>query len=144
MTIFVMALALALLLLAAGVLQWRAGERRSSIVFGPAVTMALLPSAILVWVDVWSQPSLIRFGIVMVAGIALLLVGVKRRMLGLVVPATVAVSIAATAQIFATLDLLPRWLALGIAGAILLLVGARIEWVRSKREETSAWLQSLN
>ena len=80
----------------------------------------------------------------MVAGIALLLVGVKRRMLGLVVPATVAVSIAATAQIFATLDLLPRWLALGIAGAILLLVGARIEWVRSKREETSAWLHSLN
>lgn len=137
-------LALALLLLAAGALQWRAGERRSSIVLGPAVTMALLPSAFLVWVDVWSQPSLIRFGIVMVAGIALLLVGVKRRMLGLVVPATVAVSIAATAQIFATLDLLPRWLALGIAGAILLLVGARIEWVRSKREETSAWLHSLN
>ena len=135
--------ALALLLLAAGLLQRRAGERRSSIVYGPAVTMALVPSALMVWVDVWSQPSLIRFGIVMAGGILLLLVGVKRRMLGLVVPSTIAVSIAATAQIFATLDLFPRWLALGIAGAILLLVGARIEWVRSKREETSAWLHSL-
>ena len=136
-------LAFAALLLAAGMLQLRAGQHRSSIVYGPAVTMALIPSALMVWADVWSQPSLIRFGIVMIAGIALLLVGVKRRMLGLVVPATVAVSIAATAQIFATLDLLPRWLALGIAGAILLIVGARIEWVRNKREETSEWLQSL-
>ena len=80
----------------------------------------------------------------MTAGIGLLLLGVKRRMLGLVVPSTIAVSIAATAQIFAGLDLLPRWLALGIAGAILLLVGARIEWVRGKRQETSAWLQSLH
>lgn len=136
-------LAFSALLLAAGLLQLRAGQQRSSIVYGPAVTMALIPSSLMVWVDVWSQPSLVRFGIVMAAGIALLLIGVRRRMLGLVVPAAVAVSIAATAQIFATLDLLPRWLALGIAGAILLLVGARIEWVRSKREETSAWLQSL-
>ncbi len=137
-------LALALLLLGAGLLQRRAGERRSSIVYGPAVTMALLPSAFMAWVDVWSVPSLVRFGVVMTAGIGLLLLGVKRRMLGLVVPSTIAVSIAATAQIFAGLDLLPRWLALGIAGAILLLVGARIEWVRGKRQETSAWLQSLH
>ena len=50
----------ALLLLAAGALQWRAGERRSSIVLGPAVTMALLPSAFLVWVDVWSQRRWVR------------------------------------------------------------------------------------
>jgi hypothetical protein len=136
-------LAFAALLLGAGLLQIRAGEHRSSIVYGPALTMALIPSAFMVWFDIWSQASLIRFAVVMVAGIALLLVGVKRRMLGLVVPCTVAVSIAATAQIFATLDLLPRWLALGIAGSILLLVGARIEWVRSKREQTSAWLHSL-
>lgn len=137
-------LAFAALLLGAGLLQRRAGEQRSSIVYGPAVTFALIPSSLLVWVDVWAQPALIRFGVVMVCGVALLLLGVRRRMLGLVVPSAIAVSIAATAQIFATLDLLPRWLALGIAGALLILVGARIEWVRSKRAETSAWLQSLN
>ena len=38
--------------------------------------------------------------------------GVRAHLLGLVVPATLAVSIAATAQLWATLDTLPRWLAL--------------------------------
>jgi hypothetical protein len=38
---------------------------------------------------------------------------------------------------------LPRWLALGIAGTVLIIVGARIEWVRGKGRETGAWLQSL-
>ena len=136
-------LVFAALLLVAGLLQARADERRSLIVYGPAVTFALIPSALLVWVDIWAQPALIRFGVVMVCGVGLLLWGVHRHLLGLVVPSATAVAIAATAQVFATLDLFPRWLALGIAGGLLLLIGARLEWVRGKRAETSAWLHSL-
>ncbi len=136
-------LVLAGLLLVAGLLQARAGEQRSLIVYGPAVTFALIPSALLVWVDIWAQPALIRFALVMVCGVGLLLWGGHRHLAGLVVPSAAAVAIAATAQVFATLDLFPRWLALGITGGVLLLVGARLEWVRGKRAETSAWLHSL-
>ncbi len=132
------------LLLVAGLLQWRAGQRRSGLVYGPAVAVALIPTAVLCWNDIWSAPSLIRFAIVMVVGLTLLLLGVRLHQQGLVVPAAVAVGIAATAQIFATLDTLPRWLALGIAGTVLIIVGARIEWVRGKGRETGEWLNSLS
>lgn len=137
-------LCLAVLLLVAGLLQWRVGQRRSGIVYGPAVAVALIPTAVLCWDDIWSAPSLVRFAIVMVVGIAVLLVGVKLHQQGLVIPAAISVGTAATAQIFATLDTLPRWLALGIAGTALIIVGARIEWVRGKGRETGAWLQSLD
>ena len=137
-------LCLAVLLLLAGLLQWRAGQRRSGLVYGPAVAVALIPTAVLCWNDIWTAPSLIRFAIVMVVGMTLLLLGVRLHQQGLVVPAAIAVGIAATAQIFATLDTLPRWLALGIAGTVLIIVGARIEWVRGKGRETGEWLNSLS
>ena len=136
-------LPLAALLLLAGLLQRHGGTRNSAIVYAPAVTMALIPSSLMVWNDVWSQPALLRFLVVMLAGIALLVVGVRVHMLGLIAPAAAAVSIAAMAQVFATLDTLPRWVALGIAGAVLLLIGARIEWVLRKRDQAEAWLHSL-
>jgi hypothetical protein len=136
-------LVLAALLLVAGLIARRSGTRNSGITFGPALTVALIPSAILCWWEVWETPALIRFGIVMAVGVPLLIIGVRRHMLGLVAPATAAVSIAATAQIVATLDLLPRWLALAIAGGILIAIGARIEWVRERGRETEQWLQTL-
>jgi hypothetical protein len=136
-------LVLAVLLLAAGLIAWRSGTRNSGIVYGPALSVALIPSSLLCWWDVWSGPSLLRLLIVMVIGVPLLVLGVRRHMLGLVVPASIAVSIAATAQIFTTLNLLPRWLALAVAGAILILIGARLEWVRQRGRDTEQWLQSL-
>lgn len=131
------------LLLLAGLVQKRADERHSLVIYAPALTVALLPTSVLLWDDVWSQASLIRFGVVMVVGIGCLLVGVRAHLLGLVIPATIAVSITATAQIWATLDTLPRWLALALAGALLIVIGARIEWVRGKGQQTSHWLHTL-
>lgn len=130
-------------LLLAGLIQVRAGERHSLVSYAPALTAALVPTSVLLWDNVWSQASLIRFGIVMLAGIGILLIGVRAHLLGLVIPATIAVSIAATAQIWATLDTLPRWLALALAGALLIVIGARIEWVRGKSQQTSDWLHTL-
>ncbi len=137
------ALVLAGLLLLAGLVQFRSGERRSLILYAPALSAALLPSALVIWDEPWSTASLARFLIVMLAGVVCLLLGVRGHLLGLVVPATLAVSIAATAQLWATLDTLPRWMALALAGAALIVAGARIEWVREKRQETSAWLRTL-
>jgi hypothetical protein len=136
-------LVLAVLLLLAGLIQFRSGERRSLLLYAPAVSAALLPSAAAIWVEPWSTASLARFLIVMLAGVVCLLLGVRGHRLGLVVPATLAVAIAATAQIWATLDTLPRWMALALAGAALIVAGARIEWVREKRQETSDWLRTL-
>ncbi len=137
-------LVLAGLLLLAGLIQVRAGEPHSLVAYGPAVTAALLPSSLLVWDDMWSQASLIRFGIVLVASVGCLLLGVRAHMLGLVIPGAVAVSIASTAQLWATLDTLPRWLALALAGSVLIVVGARIEWVRGQGERAGDWLQTLH
>ena len=131
------------IVLLAGLVQFRSGERRSLILYASALSAALLPSALVIWDEPWSTASLARFLIVMLAGVVCLLLGVRGHLLGLVVPATLAVSIAATAQLWATLDTLPRWLALALAGAALIGAGARIEWVREKRQETSAWLRTL-
>jgi hypothetical protein len=136
-------LVFAALLALAGALQWRGGSRQSALVVAPAASVALIPTALLSWVDVWSVPSLVRFLVVLVAGTVALVAGVRWHILGLVVPAAIAIGIAATAQIFATLDLLPRWLALGLVGGVLILVGARLEWLRARRRETQKWLQSL-
>jgi hypothetical protein len=136
-------LVLALLLLVAGLIARRAGSSNSGLIYGPAVLAALVPSAILSWSDVWSQPALIRFAVVMVAGVALLVLGVRLKMLGLVIPSAIAVAIAAAAQAFATLDLLPRWVGLAVAGAILISIGARLEWVRDRGKDTENWLHSL-
>jgi hypothetical protein len=136
-------LAFAGLLALAGALQWHAGSRRSALVVAPAVSMALIPSALLSWVDVWSAPSLVRFLVVLVIATVLLVAGVHWHILGLVVPSAIAIGVAATAQVFATLDLLPRWLALALVGGVLILVGARLEWLRERRRDTQEWLQSL-
>lgn len=133
-------LALAVLLLAAGLLQ---RSHNSAVMFAPAVSAALIPSALLSWFEPWSQASLIRFLVVMAAGMALLLIGVRRHMLGLVVPSAIAIGIASVAQLFAVLDLFPRWLALALVGATLIVAGARLEWLRDRRRETQAWLESL-
>ncbi|MEI2785459.1 MAG: hypothetical protein V9E82_07135 [Candidatus Nanopelagicales bacterium] len=136
-------LVLAALLLVAGLIARRDGSRHSAIVYGPAISVALIPPALLSWFDVWEQEALIRFGIVMVAGTALLILGARRHMLGLVVPATTAIVITATAQIYTTLSLFPRWLALAFAGALLIAIGARLEWVRERGRDTEEWFQTL-
>lgn len=139
----IVTLPFAALLLAAGLVGRRAGASASLITFGPGLAMALVPSALMVWDDIWSSPALLRFLVVMLLSVIVLLLGVRRHLLGLVAPASAAIAIAASAQIFASLDALPRWLALGIAGAVLLVVGARIEWVRGKGEQADAWLHTL-
>jgi hypothetical protein len=137
-------LVFAVLLLLAGGLQWRAGERRTAVVLAPGVAVGLIPSALLTWDDIWSTPALVRFLSVLVVGGVLLLIGVRRHLLGLVIPSAIAVGIAALAQVFATLDLLPRWLALALVGGVLIIAGARLEWLRARRRETQEWLESLS
>ncbi len=128
----------AALLLVAGILWHRRGSGGSLGWLGPAVTVALLPSAFFCWrapwVDDWTPQTvtegLVRLMAVLGASTALLVVGVRLRLAGLVIPASIALIVTASAQVWGGLSSLPRWLALGAVGAILFVLGARIEWLR--------------
>jgi hypothetical protein len=136
-------LPMAFLLGVAGWLQHRAGVRMSIVVYGPAVTAALVPSAVALWPDPWSGQSLVRFLAVLGVGTVLLVVGVRRSLLGVVAPAALALCIAGTAEVWETLDLFPRWVALTLAGAVMLFLGARIEWLKRGGEQVGHWLGTL-
>jgi hypothetical protein len=146
----------AALLLGAGLL-WRrfAPEPVGSLLWlGPAVAMALLPSAVLTWGAPWVggaaesgsadvTTALLRLGFVLVAGVAASVVGARMGLAGLLLPGAAAVAIAAAAQVWSGLASLPRWIGLGLAGTALVLAGARIEWLRGEGGRARAWLREL-
>jgi hypothetical protein len=80
---------------------------------------------------------------VLVVGAAVLVVGVRLRAGGLVLPAATAVAIAALAQVWTGLQGLPRWLALALVGVVLVAAGARFEWVRAEGRRAGAWVRGL-
>jgi hypothetical protein len=59
-------------------------------------------------------------------------------------PASLALSIAALAQVWSGLSNLPRWVGLAIAGTLLVLAGARIEWLRREGRRAVGWVEGLN
>jgi len=123
-------LPVAAVLLVAGVvaaLRTRDGERDSLVALGPALAMAVLPSALAALDDVTTDGGPWRGVIVLGAGTALVLGGVAARLRGPLVVGLVGVAVAAVAQLYALADLLPRWVALALAGALLVAVGFRIE-----------------
>jgi hypothetical protein len=63
---------------------------------------------------------------------------------GLLIPASLALSVAALAQVWSGLSNLPRWVALAIAGTLLVLAGARIEWLRREGRRAVGWVEGLN
>jgi hypothetical protein len=143
-------LPLAALLAVAGAVSARDRDVPSGVRWGPAVTVALVPSALVTWSAPWVTgsaapvgPSLLRLLLVLVVGAAVLVVGVRLRAGGLVVPAAVAVALAALAQVWTGLQGLPRWLALALVGAVLVAAGARFEWVRAEGRRAGAWVRGL-
>ncbi len=144
-------LSFAALLLVAGVLNTRAGEPGSLARYGPALTMALLPSAVLTWSAPWvvdgaSGPTgehLVRMILVLAAGATLVIVGAWRRLAGVLEPAAAAVLLAGGAQLWTGLTALPRWIALAVAGTVLVLAGARLEWLRGEGHRASTWFHGL-
>jgi hypothetical protein len=119
--------------------------------WGPAVAVALLPSALATWDAPWVPGGesgtvgwpLLRLVLVLVVSAAVLVVGVRLRSLGLVVPAAAAVLLAGLAQLWTGLQALPRWLALALVGAGLVAAGARFEWVRAEGRRARGWLREL-
>jgi len=145
------ALPFAALLLAAGYLWHRSSPVGSLTWLGPGVTMALLPSAFACWGAPWvadateqtSGEGLIRLVALLVVGVAVVGVGARRRSSGLLLPGTAALAVTAAAQTWGGLSALPRWLALGLAGATLIVLGARLEWLRQRGHQARTFVGTL-
>jgi hypothetical protein len=144
-------LAFAALLLVAGLLWRRRGPTPSLQWLGPAVAMALIPSAVATWVAPWALDAsdlgttghLVRLGAVLLASVIAMAVGARMHLGGLLLPAALALTIAALAQVWSGLSNLPRWVGLAIAGTLLVLAGARIEWLRREGRRAAGWVEGL-
>jgi hypothetical protein len=141
----------AALLLVAGLLWRRHGPTTSLLWLGPAVAMALIPSAIATWAAPWALDvsnlstgwHVLRLGAVLAASVIAMVVGARLHLGGLLVPASVALVIASLAQVWSGLSNLPRWIGLAIAGTLLVLAGARIEWLRREGRRAVGWVGNL-
>ena len=144
-------LTFAALLLGAGLLWRRRGPTPSLQWLGPAVAMALIPSAVATWAAPWAfdvsslstSGHLIRLGVVVITSVMAMVVGARLRLGGLLIPASLALTIAALAQVWSGLSNLPRWVGLAIAGTLLVVAGARIEWLRSEGRRAVGWMEDL-
>lgn len=141
----------AALLLLAGLLWRRRGPTPSLQWLGPAVAMALIPSAVATWAAPWALDvsslgttgHLLRLGTLLIASVIAAVLGARLHLGGLLIPASLALSIAAMAQVFSGLSNLPRWVGLAIAGTLLVLAGARIEWLRHEGRRAVGWVEGL-
>jgi hypothetical protein len=141
----------AALLLAAGLLWRRRGPTPSLQWLGPAVAVALLPSAVATWAAPWALDvsnlsatwHLVRLGGVLVMGVAAAVVGARLQLGGLLIPSAAALLVAASAQVWSGLSTLPRWVGLAIAGTLLVVAGARIEHLRAQGRRAVGWVEGL-
>jgi hypothetical protein len=144
-------LPLAALLLLAGLLWRRHRVRPTLLWLGPAVAMALIPSAIATLAAPWAWGGpgadtgwhLLRLGGVLAAGVAAAIAGAAWRVGGLLIPAAVALAVAALGQLISGLANLPRWVGLGLAGILLITAGARVEALRREGRRAATWVGEL-
>ena len=149
-------LALGAVAAAAGVLFWwlRRPEHTSSlVVVGPALALALAPTTIAIvqnatnrWVsgDPVGTAYQVRVAALLVVGAGLVAVGAWRRLAGLIVPAAMALLVVAGVQLIDLGRFLPQWISFAVAGALLVLAGARWERVRTLGQESSDWVRQLH
>lgn len=133
-------LPLAALTLAAGLWLRRPAGLSSWLSVGPAAAIALLPSALAAMDD----PGLARPLLTVVAGAAVLALGVALRWQALVVIGALATALVAVGQLAPYALGAPRWITLGVTGAVLLALGARYERRRRDAQRMVHWLATLH
>lgn len=118
----------AALLLVAGLLQRRSRpESDSMITLGPALAMAVLPSAVRACSQAIAGEDVPRAVLVILGGAVLAALGARLRLRACLVIGLLAVAVAGLGQVAALVDLVPRWVALAAAGALLLAAGFNVE-----------------
>ncbi|MEV0287831.1 hypothetical protein AB0H36_27275 [Kribbella sp. NPDC050820] len=127
----------AIVMIAIGVLAWR--DQPSWIFLGPGLLIGLVPSALIA--D--GNDSWIRLTLVVAAAVAVIVLGAQ---LGLQAPFVIGAAVLAKIGIWQFLEvapLIPRWITLGTAGAILLAVGATYERRLTQAKQAATWLTAL-
>lgn len=146
-------LPIAAVLLVAGFVGPRSGANPSVARYGPALVVALVPSALATWGAPWvidrgeevgTTTHLVRLLVLLVVGTALAWIGARRLLAGVLAPAAAALAITAAAQVWTGLAALPRWIALAAAGTALVAAGARLEWLRDERRRAGTWFRTLS
>lgn len=131
---------LALLLASIGWRHWRQDRDVSSRVsMGPALGAAFVPSLL---VAVGEGDDL-RLALISVAAIAVLVWGLARRLQAPVVVAGASLAVIAVTQGGPYLEILPRWVSLGLAGLVLLTIGVSWERAVVAGRRGSAWFGQL-
>lgn len=108
-------------------------------VAGPALSAALLPSALATLDD----PALIRPLVVVAAGVVAVALGLHHRWQSPILIGSVALLVVAFSQLAPYAVGVPRWVTLGTAGVVLLVLGARYEQARRSAGDALRWLVSL-
>lgn len=106
---------------------------------GPALSAALLPSAL----ATIEEPDLLRPLLLLAVGAAVVTLGVLARWQAPLVVGTVALLVVASSQLAPYAIGLPRYVSLGTVGLVLLLLGARYEQSRRDARHTIAWVLAL-
>jgi hypothetical protein len=134
-------LPLAALVGAVGIVRWRrAPDTPSWFTVGPALTTALIPSA----VTTLDDAGLTRSLYVLIVGAVVLVVAVKVRWQAPMITGATAVILVAVAQLGPYAVGLPRWLSFGVVGVVLLALGARYEARRRNARDALQWVTSLH
>ncbi|HEX5524499.1 MAG TPA: hypothetical protein VFX53_13700 [Pedococcus sp.] len=132
-------LPVAALSLAGGLWLRKAAPLPSWLSVGPAAAIALLPSAFASLDD----ESLLRPMLTLVAAAVVLALGVALRSQAPVVIGAAAAAVVAVSQLAPYAIGAPRWLTLGLTGALLLALGARYEKRRADAHRVAHWLAGL-
>jgi len=125
-------------LLALAVPAWRAGVT-SWAAEGPAVDVAVVPSALVVVAD----PTALRLALVVAATTALTVAGTLLHRKAPFLLGAGALLFVTVGRLAPYAPLLPRWLTLGTAGLLLLVVGATYERRRQQAREAVAWVAHM-
>ena len=128
--------AVGLLLIAIPALRSGAGSWAAE---GAAVGVALVPSAL----AVVAEPTALRLVLVLAAATALTVAGTLLHRQAPFVVGAGALFVVAVGRLAPYAPLLPRWVTLGAAGLLLLVVGATYERRRQQAREAVAWVAEM-
>jgi hypothetical protein len=127
----------AAVMLAIGLLRWR--DQPSWVYLGPGLLLGLAPSALVAS----SNQDWMRVTFVVAAAVAIMMIGAHFSLQApFVIGATVLAKIGLT-QFLEVAPLIPRWITLGAAGAILLAVGATYERRLNEAKQAARWITAL-
>jgi prolipoprotein diacylglyceryltransferase len=124
--------------LMSGVLAFRIKPSMSSLLWlGPSFAVVLLPSALR------ANESLTystRFSATLVAAIALLILGARLGYAGMVIVGFVTVLILVQHPLASLFQAVHPWISFTVSGLLLLVIGARFEYLRTRAGVAKAWL----